>query len=422
MAKILLAYGDAEASYTEGKLLRLLLRLKKDGHAVSVVTNGVEYEKEAAKLGLPCKSYPFPHQNIELTDRIAVTKQMIVECEGLALDSLPLWKVMALDDFVGSIMLWGAFPAPTETIDADVVLLPFMQIDNNTRGTSGLYGWVARLAKEKGIPTIGLEVSPIGNKNTLSHIPVDIWAVRSHYSRQFLIATGKVKPEQIYLLRADEQYLLRQGGEAFYEGCIQAEDTLRTALQVPRDGPVYFLPHHVGFMYETRRMLEELVHMPPPFSVVIRVDGKVMRRQHTEKDIVVKQYGEAMQKLPRVIIDDGIAGPGLLVNFADAILSTYAGSCTEYGMAAHKPTIIHQAGCQQRFNGDFCAWLPDACEIPSLLKQWDDMGMLRSYSVGDLVNRVTQHPVQVANGLDQMVRRGSPQAVENLNQTLNVTL
>ena len=136
----------------------------------------------------------------------------------------------------------------------------------------------------------------------------------------------------------------------------------------------------------------------------------------------MKQYGEAMQKLPRVIIDDGIAGPGLLVNFADAILSTYAGSCTEYGMAAHKPTIIHQAGCQQRFNGDFCAWLPDACEIPSLLKQWDDMGMLRSYSVGDLVNRVTQHPVQVANGLDQMVRRGSPQAVENLNQTLNVTL
>lgn len=414
MAKVLLAYGDAEAAHTEGRLLRVLPRLKKEGHEVSIVACDTTYEKEAVKLGIPYKSYPFPHQNIELTDRIAVTKQMIGECEGLALDDLPLWKVMALDDFVGSIMLWGAFPEPAETIDADVVVMPLMQIDNNTRGTSGLYGWVARQAHAKGIPVIGLEVSPIGNKNTMSHLPVDLWAVRSYDSRQFLRMTGKAQPEQIYLLRPDEQYLLRSAGEAFYEGCLQAEDQLKQMLQVPRDGPVYFLPHHVGFMYETRRILEELHRMPPPFSVIIRVDNRVMRRQHTEKEIVIKTYGEAMQKLPRVVIIDEGIGIGLLANYADVIISTFAGSITDYGIASRKPTIICQAGCQQRFNGDFCAWLSDAREIPPLLTQWDQMGVLKTFSLSDLVTRVLQHPVTVTNGLDQ--------PAEKLNQNMNSVL
>ena len=411
MAKVLLAYGDAEAAYTEGKLLRVLSRLKKDGHEVSVVTCDVAYEKEAAKLGFPAVSYPFPHKNIELKDRITVTKQMITECEGITLDDLPLWKVMALDDFVGSIMLWDAFPPAEATIDADVVLIPFMQVDNNTRPTSGLYGWVAQQARKKGIPLIGIEVSPIGNKNTLSHIPVDTWAVRSYYSKQFLCSQGKARPEHVYILRPDEQYLLRTGGEAFYEGCLQAEDEMRKAMQVPRDGPVFFIPHHVGFMYETRRILEELRNVPPPFTVVLRVDNKVMRRQYTEKEIAVRTYRSAMEKLPRVVlIDDGV-GIGLLANFADVIISTFAGSITDYGLTTRKPTIIYQAGCQQRWNGDFFRWMDDAQEIPPLLKQWQQMGLLRSWSLSDIVAATTQHPVRLTNGLDS-------QPAEKLNQLM----
>ena len=200
--RLLFAVGDADLGYSESKILQLANRLKiRNEWQVQIVTNEREVELEAKKLGLATQLIKIESPGVRVVDRFRATDQKIRETAAIDIpgSSLPLWKVLAMDDFLGSMQLFGA--QPHDAIDADLLVVPLMAVDNNTRGSCGLYTWLVGEAKRKGIPTVGLEVSPLGNKHPFSHLPADHFAVKSEWSRNFLIREGLAKAEQVSIPR-----------------------------------------------------------------------------------------------------------------------------------------------------------------------------------------------------------------------------
>ncbi|HVO96111.1 MAG TPA: hypothetical protein VMT22_24865, partial [Terriglobales bacterium] len=156
---VMFGVGDADLGYSETKILRLAdrLRLRGEWH-VKVATHDRETLEAAKKLGLDTQFIAIESPGVTMDDRLRSTDEMIRETANIDIpgSTLPLWKVLAMDDFLSSLQLFGA--QPTATIDADVVVAPVMAVDNNTRQSCGLYTWMAAEAKRKGIPVVGLEV------------------------------------------------------------------------------------------------------------------------------------------------------------------------------------------------------------------------------------------------------------------------
>jgi len=272
-----------------------------------------------------------------------------------------------MDDFLSSLQLFGA--QPSDTIDADVVVAPLMAVDNNTRASCGLYTWLVAEARRKGIPVVGLEVSPLGNKNTISHLPADHYAVKSEWSKNFLLREGMARAEQVSILRWEESYCLWPGKDEYVDAYLESEATMREMLNVSWDEFIILIPHHVAFLWESRKILDALASLARQFTVVVRVDARTTRRQYPEREIVLRSYEKEMRCLPRVLIDERV-GVGLLLQLADLVVSPFAGTTTERAALCRKPTIICQAMGQSGFQDEYLCWEPRPEKIPVLIQSW----------------------------------------------------
>ena len=393
---ILFAVGDADFGYTETKILRLADRLRAHQEwQVKIATHDQETMSEAKKLGLDSQFVPIESAGPTMEDRLQSTDEMIRETANVDIpgSSLPLWKVLAMDDFLSSLQLFGA--QPSATIDADVVMAPLMAVDNNTRASCGLYTWMVAEAKRKGIPIVGLEVSPLGNKNTLSHLPCDHYAVKSEWSKQFLIRAGLARAEQISLLRWEESYCLWPGQDEYIEAYLDRELQMREMLNVSWDDFIILVPHHVAFLWETRKILEALAEVQRPFTVVIRVDPRTTRRHYPEREIVLQSYDKEMRRLPRVLIDERV-GVGLLLQLADLVISPFAGTTTERAALCRKPTIICQAMGQSGYQEETLCWEPRPEKIPALVQSWMELGRLPRPRLARVLTGLSQRAAQAA--------------------------
>src|SRR5207253_8375139 len=213
--------------------------------------------EQAKKLMLDSRLIDIQSPGVTVEDRLRSTDEMIRETADISIpgsDLLP-WKVLAMDDFLSSLQLFGAIPT-SSLEDADAVIVPLMAVDNNTRATCGLYTWIVSEARRKGIPVIGLEVSPLGNKNTLSHLPADHYAVKSHWSKDFLVHEKLATPEQVSILKWEESYFLWPGRDEYTEAFLERDAKAREMLNIPWDEFVVLLPQHVAFLWEARKILE----------------------------------------------------------------------------------------------------------------------------------------------------------------------
>lgn len=374
---VLFAVGDADYGYTEGKILRLAHRVKKDGAwNVKVVTHDPETCREAERISLDVQFVPIESPGVTVEERLRATDEMIRETADIHIPggSLPLWKVLAMDDFLSSLQLFGAQPA--QSLDGDAVVVPLMAVDNNTRAACGLYTWMVSEARRLGIRVVELEVSPLGNKYTLSHLPADHYAVKNEWSKEFLVRQGLARGDQVSVLRWEESYCLWPGQDDYTEAYIEREAKMREMLNVSWDEFIVLIPHHVAFLWETRKVLQALTHIDIPVTVVIRVDPRTMRRQYPEREIVLQSYGKEMRRLRRVVIDEQI-GVGLLLQLADLVISPFAGTTTERAALCRKPTIICQAMGQEGARGEFVYWEPTPEKIPQLIQSWFEKGWLR---------------------------------------------
>ena len=309
---IFFAVGDADYGYTEGKILRLAQRFQNQTNCnLVVLTHDLETIEGAKKLGLQSRLVAIESPGITVEERLKSTDEMIRETADLAIpgSDLLLWKVLAMDDFLSSLQLFGA--VPTFPLDqASAVIVPLMGIDNNTRSSCGLYTWVVSEAKRMGTPVIGLEVSPLGNKNTLCHLPADHYAVKTPWSRDYLIQEKIGTMEQMTVLTWDESYLLWPGQDEYTEAFLEREGKAREMLNIPRDEFTVLLSHHVAFLWEARKILQALGDLPFVKHVVIRVDPRTTRRHLPEREIVWQSYEKEIRRLPHVVIDERI-GVGL---------------------------------------------------------------------------------------------------------------
>ena len=374
--RVLFAVGDAEFGYTEAKLWRLARRLKDQlGWDIIAVSHDREVLEEARKLKLDTEYIPIESPGVTVAERLAATDEMIRETAHLNIpgSQLPLWKVLAMDDFLSSLQLFGA--QPKIRVRADAMVVPLMAIDNNTRGSCGLYTWLISEARREEIPVLALEVSPLGNKNTLCHMPADHYAVKTEWSKEFLVREKLARPEQVSVLKWEESYHLWPARDEYTEAYLEHEAKAREMLNLPSDDPIILIPHHVAFLWEVRKILEALARLEFNAHVVIRVEARTVRRHYHEREIVMESYGKEIRALPHVVVDERV-GIGLLLQMADLVISPFAGTTTERAGFCRKPTIICQAMGQEGWQGEFLYWEPRPEKIPDLIRSWTERGWL----------------------------------------------
>lgn len=394
--RVLFFAGDADFGYSEEKIWRLAQRLKaKSGWNVVAVTHDAETAQGAMQLGLKTEVLTIESPGVSVADRLRATDEMIRETAHVNIPGsrLPLWKVLAMDDFLCSLQLYDA--QPKVPLDADAIVVPMMAIDNNTRPACGLYTWAVGEARKKRIPVIGLEVSPLGNKNTLSQLPADHYAVKSEWSKQFLQDQGIARAEQISVLKWEERYLLWAGRDEYTEAYLENEVTARQLLNIPAEHRLIVIPHHVAFFWEVRKILQALAQVTFPFTVVIRVDPRTIRRQFHERELVVESYPQEIRALPHVLIDERV-GIGLLLQMADLVVAPFAGTTTERAAFCRKPTIICQAMGHEGWQGERLYWEPNPARIPEIIRDWQAKGWLDHASLASVVEQIVLNKSKAA--------------------------
>jgi hypothetical protein len=392
---VIFAVGDADYGYTEGKILRLTQRLKEHtGWNVTTITHDEETFKEAKKLTLDARRVDIESPGVSVADRLRSTDDMIRETADVAIpgSDLLLWKVLAMDDFLSSLQLYGAIPT-SSLEDAEAVIVPLMAVDNNTRATCGLYTWIVSEARRKNIPVVGLEVSPLGNKNTLSQLPADHYAVKSHWSKEFLVREKLAAQEQVSVLRWEESYFLWPGRDDYTEAYVERDAKAREMLGIPWDEFVVLIPHHVAFLWEARKILQALGQVGFPVHVVIRVDPRTTRRHFPEREIVLQSYGKEIRSLHHVVIDERI-GVGLLLQLADLVIAPFAGTTTERASLSRKPTIVCQAMGQEGWRGEFIYWEPRPENIADLIISWKANGWLQQARLARVIAALVDRRAQ----------------------------
>jgi hypothetical protein len=383
--RILFAAGDADFGYSETKIWRLAKKLKdRTGWHIIAVSHDREALQAAKHLKLDSELVPIESPGVSVADRLRATDDMIRETAHVLIpgSQLPLWKVLAMDDFLCSLQLFGA--QPSVQLAADALVVPLMGVDNNTRASCGLYTWLVSEARRKGIPVVGLEVSPLGNKNTLSQLPVDYYAVKSDWAREFLIRHGIASPQNVSVLRWEESYCSWPGADDFTEAFLDLEPKTRAMLNIPEERFIIVIPHHVAFLWEIRKILEGLAQVDLPLSVVIRVDARTIRRQFHERELVWETYGKEIRALPHVVIDERV-GIGLLLQIADLVIAPFAGTTTERAALCHKRTVICQAMGEGGWQGEFLYWEHMPEKIPELLQSWRDKGWLERKRLATII-------------------------------------
>ena len=394
--RVLFAVADSEAGYTAYKIWRLVKKVKDDtGWDVIGMTNSQWVAQEGQKFGLTVEQVDIQAPPVSREDRLWAADELIRKTADMQIQGsrLPMWKVMAMDDFMGSLLLLGA--QPTCSLEADLIIVPLMGVDNNTKEGCGLYTWMVAQAREKGIPIIGVEVSPLGNKHTLSQLPADHYAVKTNWAKEFLIRKKIAQPDQVSVLKWEEAYCLWPGQEEHTAAYLEQEALLRRMLGIPMDRFIILIPHHFAFLWEIRKILGALSRISQPLSVVIRINPEASRRQYSEREIVLKTYAKELSALPQVVIDEKI-GTGLLLQLADVVISPFAGGTTEQALRSNKPTIICQALGEEGWQDGSLYWEPTPDKIPELITTWWEDGLLHQTRLVHIAERLVGQQCTVA--------------------------
>jgi hypothetical protein len=289
--------------------------------------------------------------------------------------------------------LFGA--RPDVGLNVDLVVLPLMCVDCNTLNSSGLYTLIVSQARAQQIPILGLEVSPLGNRYTMSQLPADHYAVKSDWSKNFLIEQGMAAAEQISVLTPEETALLRPGADSYVEAFFEKEALARQVLGLKEDRFAVLVPHHVAFIWEVRQILRALAQVREPLTVVIQANQHIIRRQFAEPDLIARAYHTEIKRLDHVVINTQV-GVGLMAQLADVVVSPFAGTTTEGAALRRKPVIISQLMTQEGPEGEFIYWQPDAAKIVDMISAWRQNGILARVRLRDVVRRALNDRAQRA--------------------------
>jgi hypothetical protein len=386
--RVLFAVGDADCLYSENRIWRLVKRLQEQNEwEVISVTSDESVRKTAAEMGIPIALVPLAPRQPTWDEQLATVNELINKTADIVIPGsrLPLWKPLAPDEFRGSMVLFGA--QPDLSIDVDLAIVPLMCVDNNTLTASGLYACVVAQARARRIPVLALEVSPLGNRYTMSQLPADHYLVKSHWSKNFLSRQGMASPERISILRPEESSMLRPGTDSYVEAYLEKESLARRLLQLNEGRLIVLIPHHVAFIWEVRRILNALAELAEPLTVIIQANRSLSRRQFSEPELIAKAYEPEIRRLSHVVINTQV-GIGLAAQIADLVISPFAGTATEGAALRRTPAIICQLMTEASSDGEFLCWQPDPAKIPELIRSFRERGLVGRVNIEDAVRRL----------------------------------
>jgi hypothetical protein len=383
--KVLFAIGDADWKYTRGKFHRLVDRvILEDRFDVSVATHDPEIHqcfanKSVETFCLPGSSLPLaPEHSVTMTElMIRLTRDVVFP------DSrLHIWKVMAMDDYLGCV---DVITQPALPIKPDLVVYPLMGIDNNSTSASRLYSAILLEAPKTKAPVVGLEVSLLGNKQSLGASLADSYAVKSEFSRSYVLGEELAPADRVAVLPPEEIYLLTCRDDAYWDDFFLYENDLRQRFGINRGRPVIFMPHHVGFVYEIRQLLRSLKSLPFPFSLILRADPNIARQGLKERDIAERVYQEEIAALPHVIVDDqGGWLWGLLL--ADVVLAPVHSVFTELASIYGKLTVISQGWGERSWVSDNLYIEPHPGQAVNTIHTWIKNRVLPRRSLTQMIS------------------------------------
>jgi hypothetical protein len=339
--KVLFAIGDADWKYTRGKFLRLVERIAaEDDFEVLVASHDPEICRAFDAAGIEVSYLPGNRVSLTPEHTVAMTELMIKLTRDVVFpDSrLHMWKVMAMDDYLGSI---DVVSHPSPSVLPDLVVCPLMGVDNNSTAASHLYSAVLLEARKHHVPVVGIEISLLGNKQTLSASLADAYAVKTEASRTFVVREELASREQAFILPPEEAYLLTCRDDSYLDDFFLQENALRQRFGTKRGELVIFIPHHVAFVYEIRELLRALKSLSMPFSVILRTDPNTARQGLKEREIAERVYRDEINSLPHVIVDDQGGWLWSLL-LSDIVLSPVHSVFTELGATYGKFTVISQ--------------------------------------------------------------------------------
>lgn len=377
--RALLCVSDADVALTSGRIWRLAQRLQElGGLSVEVLTHVEAHAQAARDLGLAARVQPFAPGThpLPFPDMQGLIDEAIRLIQGIEIPGIgvPLWKVTIPDDFRGYLPNLGA--VPPEEIEADVVIVPFSSVFSSSSSGSGLQAWVVGSARRQGIPIVGLEVLPLGNKQAMGVWPCSTYAVRTPASRRWLISRLGIPPEVVTVLPLEEATLAGPYEDPFAAAFRDQEAAMRRILNAPIERPVIALLHHVSFMGETRRILQGLAEIGDQVSVVLVVDSAVVRGTDTEPELVLKAYAREIQRLPWFTVTDRL-GRGLALMLADCLVSCVVGDTLDAAVLRGKPGVVCQLMGEEGWLGSHLRLEPDPLAVVGQIRAWLEGGELR---------------------------------------------
>jgi hypothetical protein len=382
--KVVFAIGDADWKYTRGKFQTLVRRVAAtEQFDVSVVSHDEEICGNFQAQGIANYCLRGEHLPLAAEHSVAMTELMIRHTQDVSFPAsrLHVWKVMAMDDYLGCV---DVIERPELPLHPDLLVYPLMGVDNNSTAAARLYSSMLLQAHKTAAKVVGLEVSLLGNKQTLGASLADSYALKSDFSRAFVLREELALPHCSFVLPSDETYLLTCRNDTYLDDYFAQEDSIRRKFNLPQGNVVIMIPHHVAFIHEIRRLLLELKALPFPFSVILRADPNIARQGLKERDIASRVYRDEIAALPQVIVDDqgGWLWPLLL---ADAVLAPAHSVFTELASSYGKFTAVCQAWGDSAWISDRLFVEPRADKAIAALRSWVEKNVLTRSCLSDIL-------------------------------------
>lgn len=401
--KVLFAIGDADWKYTRGKFQKLVRRVAAtEQFDIRVVSHDREISDHFEADGVETYCLPANHLPLNADHSVAMTELMIRLTRDITFpkSQLHIWKVMAMDDYLGCV---DVVDSPDLPYDPDILIYPLMGVDNNSTAASRLYSAMLLQARKVHARVVGLEVSVLGNKQTLGASLADTYAVKTEFSRAFLVREELAPPQRAFVLPPEEGYLLTCRDDAYLNDYFEQEANLRRKFDVHPGQVVILIPHHVAFVHEIRQLLIGLKSLPYAFTVILRTDPAIARQGLKESEIATKVYRDEIAALPRVMVDDqgGWLWPLLL---SDVILAPAHSVFTELAASYGKFTVICQGWGERSWIGESLLVEPCADQAMSAVRVWIEKMVLARRCLSQVLNGALPHNVDIEStgGRDEL--------------------
>ena len=392
--KVLFAIGDADWKYTRGKFQKLVRRVAAtEQFDVGVVSHDAEICGQFEATGIKNYCLPGNHLPLAAEHSVAMTELMIRLTRDVPFpeSQLHIWKVMAMDDYLGCV---DVVDHPDLSIEPDVLVYPLMGVDNNSTAASRLYSAMLLQARKAHARVVGLEVSLLGNKQTLGASLADTYAVKTEFSRSFVVREELAPSQRTFVLPPEEGYLLTCRDDAYLNDYFEQEEVLRRKFELRHGQVVILIPHHVAFIHEIRQLLVSLKSLPFSFTVILRTDPNIARQGLKEREIAEKVYRDELAALPHVIVDDqgGWLWP-LLVS--DVVLAPAHSVFTELAASYGKLTVVCQGWGGSSWIGESLFVEPCAAHAMSAVRGWIEQKVLTRTCLSQVLNRALNHRVGI---------------------------